>query len=111
MHENTETRNAEQIKHRLKAYRNKLVSYIEPSALASVLSKSFPKSFPKSDFGSVDKAGSCPRRVERLLSLIEKGEPDLVKEFVTVLKNFGYHEILELIDPPDIRQTASMCIL
>lgn len=107
MHENTETRNAEQIKHRLKAYRNKLVSYIEPSALASVLSKSFPKS----DFGSVDKAGSCPRRVERLLSLIEKGEPDLVKEFVTVLKNFGYHEILELIDPPDIRQTASMCIL
>lgn len=101
---NTETGNAEQIKQRIKAYRNKLVSDLEPSALASVLSKSFPKS----DFGSVDQAGSCPRRVERLLSLIEKGEPDLVKEFLTVLKNFGYHEILELIDPPDTRQTASM---
>lgn len=101
---NTETRNAELIKHRLKAYRNKVVSDIEPSALASVLSKSFPKS----DFGSVDQAKSCQRRVERLLSLIEKGEPDLVKEFLTVLKNFGYHEILELIDPPDTRRTAGM---
>lgn len=44
MHENPEARDAEQIKHRLKAYRNKLISDVEPSALASVLSKSFPKS-------------------------------------------------------------------
>lgn len=95
MHENPETRNAEQIKQRLKAYRNKLISGVEPTALASVLSKSFPKC----DFDAVDHAGSCPRRVERLLSLVENGEPDLVNEFVTVLNNFGYHEIVQLLDP------------
>lgn len=106
-HGNPEAINAEQIKHRLKAYRKKLISDIEPSALASVLSKSFPKC----DFDSVDKAGRCQRRVERLLLLVEKGEPNLVKEFVTVLKNFGYHDIAQLIDPPDICQTASMYIL
>lgn len=44
MHENSEKSKAEQFKHRLKAYRNKLISDVEPSALASVLSKSFPKS-------------------------------------------------------------------
>lgn len=104
---NQEARNAEQIKHRLKAYRKKLISDVEPSALASVLSKSFPTS----DFDSVAKAGSCLRRVERLLSLVEKGEPNLVKGFVTVLKDFGYHDIVQLIDPPDIFQTASMYIL
>lgn len=107
MHENPEARDAEQIKHRLKAYRNKLISDVEPSALASALSKSFPKS----EFDSVDKGGSCPRRVERLLSLVEKGEPNVVKGFVTVLKNFGYHDIVQLLDPPEICQTASMYIL
>lgn len=107
MHEILETINAEQIKHRLKAYRNKLISDVEPSALASVLSKTFPKS----DFDSVNHAGSCPRRVERLLSLVEKGEPNLVNGFVTVLKNFGYHDIVELLDPHDVHHTASMFIL
>lgn len=98
---------AEQIKHRLKAYRNKLISDVEPSALASVLSKTFPKS----DFDSVDHAGSCSKRVERLLSLVEKGEPGLVNEFVTVLNNFGYHEIVELLNSHDVHHTASMYIL
>lgn len=107
MHGNPEARNAEQIKHRLKAYRNKLISDVEPSVLASILSKYFPKS----DFDSVDNAGSCPSRVKRLLSLVEKGEPDLVNGFVTVLKNFGYHDIVELLDPHDVQHTASMCIL
>lgn len=103
MHGNQEARIAEQIKNRLKAYRKKLISDLEPSALASVLSKYFPKS----DFDSVDHAGSCPRRVERLLSLVEKGEPDLVNGFVTVLKNYGYHDIVELLDPLDVHHTAS----
>lgn len=107
MHKNSEKSKAEQIKHRLKAYRNKLISDVEPSALASVLSKTFPKS----DFDSVDHAGSCSRRVERLLSLVEKGEPGLVNEFVTVLNNFGYHEIVELLNPHDVQNTLSMYIL
>lgn len=46
-----------------------------------------------------------------MLSLVEKGEPNVVKGFVTVLKNFGYHDIVQLIDPPEICQTASMYIL
>lgn len=107
VHEHSEKRKAEQIKQRLKAYRNKLISDVEPSALASVLSKTIPKC----DFDSVDHAGSCSRRVERLLSLVEKGEPGLVNEFVTVLHNFGYHEIVELLNPHDVHQTASMYIL
>lgn len=85
----------------------KLISDVEPTVLASVLSKHFPKI----DFDSVDHADSCPRRVERILSLVEEGEPDLVKEFLTILKNFGYHDIVELLDPLDVHHTASMCIL
>lgn len=80
---------------------------MEPSALAFALSKSFPKCA----FDSVDHADSCRRRVERLLALVEKGEPDLVREFVTVLKKFGYHEIVDLLEPPDIHQKASAYIL
>lgn len=106
MKENPEARNAEKIKHRLKAYRKKMISDVEPSALASVLSKSFPKS----EFDSVDKAGSCLRKVEHLLSLVEKGEPNVVNGFVTVLTDFGYHDIVQLINPPEICQTASMYI-
>lgn len=69
--------------------------------------------FPKIDFDSADHADtcSCPRRVERLLSLVEEGEPDLVKEFLTILKHFGYHDIVKLLDPLDVHHTASMCIL
>lgn len=107
VHGNPEARNAEQIKSRLKAYKKKLISDVEPTVLASVLSKHFPKI----DLDSVDHADSCPRRVERLLSLVEEGEPDLVKEFLTILKNFGYHDIVELLDPLDVHHTASMCIL
>lgn len=43
VHENSEKSKAEQFKHRLKAYRNKLISDVEPSALAFVLSKTLPK--------------------------------------------------------------------
>lgn len=84
-----------------------MISDVEPSALASALSKSFPKRA----FDSVEHADNCRRRVERLLALVEKGEPDLVREFVTVLKKFGYHEIVELLNPPDILQKASAYIL
>lgn len=107
VHGNLKARNAEQIKNRLKAYRKELISDVEPRALASVLSKYFPKN----DFDSIDHAHSCPRRGERLISLVEKGEPDLVYGFVTVLKNFGYHDIVELLEPLNVHQTASMCIL
>lgn len=107
VHGNPEAKNAEQIKSRLKTYRKELISDVEPSALASVLSKKFPKN----DFDSVDLADSCPKRVERLLSLVEEGEPDLVNEFLIVLKNFDYHNIVELLGPLDIHHTTSMCIL
>lgn len=107
MHGNPEARNAEEIKRRLKTYRKKLISDVKPSALAYLLSKYFPKS----DFDSVDHAGICPRSIERMLSLVEKGEPNLVNGFVTVLKNFGYHDIVELLDPHDVYHTASMYIL
>lgn len=43
VHGNPEGRNAEQIKNRLKAYRKKLISDVEPRALASVFYKLFSK--------------------------------------------------------------------
>lgn len=107
MHGNGEARNAEEIKRRLKANRNQLISGVEPKALDSLLLKYFPKS----DSDSFDHGDSCSRRIESLLSLVEEGEPDLVNEFLTVLKNFGYHDIVELLDPLDVHHTASMCIL
>lgn len=43
--------------------------------------------------------------------MVEKGEPYLVEEFVTVLNNFGYYDIAQLIDLPEICQTAGMYIV
>nr|XP_034318199.1 sacsin-like isoform X8 [Crassostrea gigas] len=95
---------AEPIKKRLKAHRNVLVSELEPRAIAHVLSKS--KAFAKSAIDSVLNADSCNDRVENLLSLVEDGDFEVVKEFVTALKDLGYSSIVELIDPPDIHNRA-----
>lgn len=100
---------AEPIKKRLKAHRNVLVSELEPRAIAHVLSKS--KAFAKSAIDSVLNAESCNDRVENLLSLVEDGDSEVVKEFVTALKDLGYSSIVELIDPPDIHNRAGECVL
>lgn len=89
---------------RVKAYRHVLVTQLEPTALASLLSKS--KSFSESIKDTVNDADSCYERVERILLLVEKGNHDIVEEFVTALNDLGYSEIVKLINPSDVHNKA-----
>lgn len=88
---------------RVKAYRHVLVTQLEPTALASLLSKS--KSFSESIKDTINDADSCYERVERILLLVEKGN-DIVEEFVTALNDLGYSEIVKLINPSDVHNKA-----
>lgn len=45
----------------------------------------------------VDDVDSCYKRVECILLLVENGNNDIVEEFVIVLNDFGYSEIVKLI--------------
>lgn len=94
---------------RVKAYRRELVSQLEPKALASVLSKS--KSFSENIRNTVNDANSCYERVERILLLVENGDNDIVEEFITALNDFGYCEIVKLINPPDVHEKAGKSFL
>lgn len=104
---NLEVRNVEQIKSCLKVYRKKLIFDVEFRVLVFVLLKYFLKI----DFDLVDYVDSCLRRVECLLLLVEEGDFDFVKEFLNILKNFGYYDIVELFDFFDVYYIVSMCIL
>lgn len=104
---NLEGRNVEQIKNCLKVYRKKLIFDVEFRVLVFVLLKYFLKI----DFDLVDYVDSCLRRVGCLLLLVEEGEFDFVKEFLIILKNFGYYDIVELFDFLDVYYIVSMCIL
>lgn len=99
----------ERIKSRMKVFRNVLVSELEPRALATVLSKS--ETFLESNIDSVYNARTCYERVDSLLSLVENGNSEAVNVFVTVLKDLGYDEIVELIDPIDIHSKAGKNVL
>lgn len=93
----------------MKVYRNVLVSELEPRELATLLSKS--ETFLESNIDSVYNARTRYERVDSLLSLVENGNSEAVDVFVTVLKDLGYGEIVELIDPIDIHSKAGKNIL
>ncbi|XP_062606355.1 uncharacterized protein LOC134268179, partial [Saccostrea cucullata] len=95
---------AELTKQRVKVYRNELVSELEPGALISLLSKS--ECSARSAMDSIRSAPTSSERTEKLLSLIENGDLKTVEAFITALKDVGYREILELIDPIDIHSKA-----
>lgn len=88
----------------MKTYRSDLLHELEPKALASLLSKS--KIFTENDIKFVQNAHGCSGRVENLLSLVEKGDSEVVEKFVKVLNDLGYSHIVQLIDPPDIHNKA-----
>lgn len=67
-------------------------------AIISALSKS--KAFPERTLTSVCASGSCNKRINDILALVETGNTDVVESFVTALKNLGYGDIVDLIDPP-----------
>lgn len=91
---------------RMKAFRHILVTQLEPNALALVLSKSKSKTFSESIKKTTYDAISCYERVERILSLVENGNNDIVEEFVTALNDLGYCELVKLINPSDVHGKA-----
>lgn len=99
----------ESIKKRLKVYRNILVFELEFRVIVYVLFKF--KVFVKSVIDFVFNVDSCNDRVENFLFLVEDGDFEVVKEFVIVLKDFGYSSIVELIDLFDIYNRVGECVL
>lgn len=73
-------------------------------AIISALSKS--NAFNESSLASVCASGSCNKRINDILALVETGNTDVVDSFVTTLKNLGYRDIVDLIDPPDFHTEA-----
>lgn len=94
------------IKHRVNVHRNTLIHELEPTAIVSVLSKS--KALTESDIPSIIcvENRNCTIEVENLLSMVEKGSAEFVEEFVATLKDFGYCDIVELIDPSGFPSSA-----
>ena len=68
--------------------------------LTSILSKY--KALPQSTIDKIKNAPSCFERIQILLSYIEKGESQVFKDFLSALKDAGYHDIVELIEPKDL---------
>lgn len=88
----------------MKTYRSDLLHELEPKALASLLSKS--GIFTENVIELVQNAHGCSGRVEKLLSLVEKGGSQDVEKFVKVLNDLGYSHIVQLIEPPDNHNKA-----
>lgn len=91
-----------QIKDLLRVHRNKLQFELEPMQVISALSKS--KAIQK---GSLHCASSsCTEKINGILSMVKDGSTDLVESFVAALKDLGYRDIVELIDPTDVHTKA-----
>ncbi|XP_065942164.1 uncharacterized protein [Magallana gigas] len=91
-----------QIKDLLRVHRNKLQFELEPTQVISALSKS--KAIQK---GSIHCASSsCTEKINGILSMVKDGSTDLVESFVAALKDLGYRDIVELIDPTDVHTKA-----
>lgn len=94
--------NETQIKNRVKVHRNDLVSELDPGILLVALTKC--ASFPKSVLDALP-TGSC-KRVEAILAFVVDGNDDVVNEFVRVLHDLGYDNMLWLIYPSIAKSKA-----
>lgn len=97
------------MKQKLQAHREMLISELEPRLLTSILSKS--KAFPQKTIENINDAPSCFERTQILLSYIEKGESKVLDDFLSALRDAGYHNIVELIEPTDLHKKAGKLIL
>lgn len=95
-----------QIINLLKVHRNELLYELEPTAIVSALSKS--KAFQKRSlhFEYISALASCNTKLNDILSMVEVGSTDVVEGFVAALKDLGYRDIVDLIDPPDVHAKA-----
>lgn len=100
---------ASQIKQLLRIYKKNLLDGLEPAAIISELKKTNVSL--KVELDSVCGARSCTERIHLLLTTVEEGSPDLVKDFVNALTELGYSEIVHLIDPKSAHNKASEFIL
>lgn len=90
----------------MNVHRNALIYELDPKAIVSVLSKS--KVLTESDIPSIIcvENRNCKKEVENLLLMVENGSAEFLEEFVAALKDFGYCDIVELIDPSGFPSTA-----
>lgn len=93
-----------QIINLLKVHRNELLYELEPTAIISALSRS--KAFPKRSLDSIGALPGCNTKINDLLSMVEFGSTDVVESFVATLKDLGYRDIVDLINPPDVHTKA-----
>lgn len=96
------------IKYWMKVNKNVFVYELELMVLVFVL-RDF-KVFDKFVLEFVDKVINNDERVEKFLLLVEKGNLDVVEEFLSVLKDLNYCYIVELIDFVDIYIKVGKCI-
>lgn len=96
------------IKYWMKENKNVFVYELELMVLVFVL-RDF-KVFDKFVLEFVDKVINNDERVEKFLLLVEKGNLDVVEEFLSVLKDLNYCYIVELIDFVDIYIKVGKCI-
>ena len=83
------------MKEHIKTCRKMLISKLEPIQLACFLSAYFSQS-------EIDRINAAPNRSERalnLLSFIESGDSEVVKDFVSALTHAGFNDLAKLLDP------------
>ncbi|XP_078339927.1 uncharacterized protein LOC111110586 isoform X5 [Crassostrea virginica] len=86
-----------QIKEHIKTCRKMLISKLEPLKLASFLSSS--AYFSQSEIDRINASPSRSGRVLNLLSFIESGDSEVVKDFVSALTDAGFSDLAKLLDP------------
>ena len=86
-----------------------LISKLEPLKLASFLSSS--AYFSKSEIDRINAASSRSGRVLNLLSFIERGDSEMVKDFVSALTHAGFSDLVKLLDPIYFHNKAGKYIL
>ena len=84
-----------------------LISKLEPLKLASFLLSS--AYFSQSEIDRINAAPSRPGRVRNLLSVIEYGDSEVAKDFVSALTDAGFGDLAKLLDPIDFHHKAGTC--
>ena len=86
-----------------------LISKLEPLKLASFLSSS--AYFSQSEIDRINASPSRSGRVLNLLSFIESGDSEVVKDFVSALTDAGFSDLAKLLDPIYFHNKAGKYIL
>lgn len=97
-----------QIINLLKVHRNELIYELEPTSIISALSRS--EAFQKRPLHSIGAIASCNAKIFDILAMVEDGSTDVVECFLATLKDLGYMDIVDLIEPPDVHGKAGIFV-